>query len=62
MTKHVADHEHASDGGRLQNFTQQERESSTHPAVDTLRSRPRDRDEASRRTAEFARIQRGETA
>ena len=60
MTKHLADHRPASDGGRLQHFLRVERSlSSTAPR--TLHQRPRDSDDTTR-LQHFLRIERGEQA
>ncbi|MFV0384314.1 hypothetical protein [Paracoccus sp. (in: a-proteobacteria)] len=61
MTKHVSDQPRSHSEARLREFTRQERESGVHPAIDTLRSRPKDRSADGRKTAEFARIERGKT-
>ena len=61
MTRHIADHTRESSVSRTRNYTRQDRESGTHPAIDALRMRPRARDESgNRRVAEFARIERGQ--
>ena len=63
MTRHIADHMRESGSSRTRNFTRQERESGTHPAIAALRMRPRSRDESGhRRAAEFARFERGRQA
>ena len=63
MTRHLADHTRDSGTSRTRNFTRQDRESATHPAIEALRMRPRGRDESgNRRAAEFARIERGHQA
>ncbi|KGJ08163.1 hypothetical protein EQ718_04600 [Paracoccus versutus] len=61
MTRHIADRSHENSSGRTQYYTRQERESGLHPAIAALRMRPRVRssEEANRRAAEFARIERG---
>lgn len=43
----------------MREFLRQERESSTHPAVTTLRTRPQERDKDSHKAAHFLRIERG---
>lgn len=47
---------------RLREYTRQEREAGTHPSIDTLRHRAKDRTDESRKLAEFTRIERGQTA
>ncbi|HWL57818.1 MAG TPA: hypothetical protein VNQ78_14235 [Paracoccus sp. (in: a-proteobacteria)] len=60
MTRHIADKQHETGAGRVQNFTRQERESGTHPAVVSLLARPRKvDDQGGRRISEFVRIERG---
>lgn len=59
MTKHISDQPREHGGARTREFIKQERESGTHPAVDALRSRPKDRDGENRRAEEFTRIERG---
>ncbi|MFV0409796.1 MAG: hypothetical protein ACK5LJ_08925 [Paracoccus sp. (in: a-proteobacteria)] len=62
MTKTLTDHEHLTGNGRLRAYTEQERQSGTHPAVAALHRRPHERDSGeSRKAAEYARIERGET-
>lgn len=61
MTKHLSDQPRSQDGARLREYTRQERESGTHPAIETLRSRPKTRGDDNRKTSEFVRIERGET-
>ncbi|MDP5307078.1 hypothetical protein [Paracoccus spongiarum] len=58
MTKHISDQPRTQHGTRLREFTRQERESGTHPAVEALRSRPQKRGEENRKAAEFLRIER----
>lgn len=60
MTKHISDQPRTQHGARLREFTRQERESGTHPAVAILRARPKSRGEDNRKTAEFLRIERGQ--
>lgn len=62
MSKHISDQPREQGNARLREFTRQEREAGTHPAIATLRSRPKDRDGDGRKTAEYARIERGHTA
>ncbi len=62
MTKHITDHAHRPGETRLREYTEQERHSGVHPAVEALRTRPQTRSEASRKTAEFVRIDRGHRA
>lgn len=59
MTKHLSDQPRHQGNGRLREYTRQERESGTHPAVMALRQRPKDRDGDGRKTSEYARIDRG---
>ncbi|TRW99327.1 hypothetical protein FNJ84_01245 [Paracoccus sp. M683] len=61
MTKHVGDQPRDHGTARLREYTRQERESGTHPAVAALHSRPKDRSGDGRKTAEYARIERGHT-
>lgn len=62
MTKTLTDHEHLTGNGRLCAYTEQERQSGTHPAVTALHRRPHGRDDGEgRKTAEYARIERGQT-
>ena len=62
MTKHLSDQPRSQTGARMREFARQDRESGTHPAVEALRTRPRDRDDENRTTQEFVRIDRGHTA
>ncbi|MFV0302223.1 MAG: hypothetical protein ACK5IP_15360 [Paracoccus sp. (in: a-proteobacteria)] len=62
MSKHVSDQPRKQGAARLREYTRQERESGTHPAVTALHSRPKDRSGEGRKTAEYARIERGHTA
>ncbi len=58
MTKHLADHRQASDGGRVKHFTRIE--SKREETVWNLaRQQPRDRSKVNTRLAEYARIERG---
>ncbi|MFC3168130.1 MULTISPECIES: hypothetical protein [Paracoccus] len=59
MTKTLTDTPQDSGATRLREYTRQERESGTHPAVEVLRSRPQTRSEENRRTVEYLRIERG---
>lgn len=59
MTKHISDQPRSHRGLRLREYTRQERESGIHPAIAALRSRPQKRDSASRKIAEYMRIERG---
>lgn len=61
MTRHISDQPREPGQNRLREFIRQERESGTHPAIRSLRSRPRDHDAEGRKTAEFLRIARGRT-
>ena len=58
MTKPISDTPKSNGTNRLREFTRQERESGTHPAIDKLRSRPQMRGEENRKAAEFFRIER----
>ncbi len=60
MTKHITDHAHRAGETRLREYTQQERHSGVHPAIETLRTRPQTRGETNRKAAEFVRIDRGQ--
>ncbi|WP_054005884.1 hypothetical protein [Cypionkella psychrotolerans] len=61
MTKHLADHRTASEGGRLQNFLRLERsQSPTAPRI--LHQRPQSRSDDNPRLQHFLRIERGEQA
>lgn len=57
MTKHIADHRTASDGGRLQNFLRLERTQSAAPR--SLHQRPQSAADT-QRLQQFLRIERGE--
>ena len=61
MSRHIADRSRAIGASRILNYTRQDRETGMHPAIAALRMRPRVRssEEANRRAAEFARIERG---
>lgn len=64
MSRHLADHNAPSDGGRVRHFVDVERkqgDEGTHPASKALRRRPQARNTV-RRTEEFLRIDRGRTA
>lgn len=61
MTKHLSDQPRSQTGARMREFARQDRESGTHPAIEALRSRPRDRDAENHTAQEFARIERGRT-
>ena len=58
MSKHISDQPRMQGGARLREFTRQEREASTHPAINTLRARPQMRGDDNRKIAEFTRIER----
>lgn len=58
MTKHVSDQPRSQHGTRLREFTRQERESGTHPAIEALRTRPQMRGDENRKAAQFIRIER----
>ena len=59
MTKHISDQPRRHTGSRLREYTRQERESGTHPAIAFLRARPKTRNQENRKIAEYARIERG---
>jgi hypothetical protein len=62
MSKHVADHRAASDGGRVKHFVTLEKQNGaegSHPATIELTTRPVERSDA-KRMQEFLRIERGE--
>jgi len=64
MSKHLADHRTASDGGRARNFVTLEKQRGAegrHPATVALITRPVERSDT-RRVQEFLRIERGDTA
>jgi hypothetical protein len=64
MSKHLADHRTASDGGRVKHFLNLEKqngEEGSHPATRQVASRPVERSDA-RRMEEFLRIERGNVA
>lgn len=46
----------------LREFTRQEREAGTHPAITELHARPKTRTAENRKMAEFLRIERGREA
>ncbi len=58
MTKHLADHRTASEGGRLQNFLRLERSQSAE-APRTLHQRPQTHSDDSLRLQHYLRIERG---
>lgn len=60
MTKPIIDTAKEKGASRLREFTRQEREAGTHPAVRALLSRPQMRGEENRRAMEYARIERGQ--
>ena len=60
MSKHVSDQPRTQGGARLREYTRQEREAGTHPAVETLRTRAQMRGEDNRKTTEYVRIERGQ--
>ena len=47
---------------RMREFARHEREEGTHPAIKTLRNRPRAEGDSGRQTEEFVRIERGRQA
>lgn len=61
MTKHLADHREASDGGRVKHFL---RLAHSHTDATWARvwQRPLERTEENRRLVEYLRIERGRTA
>lgn len=60
MSRHITDQDRDRSGNaRLRAFTQHDREGGTHPAIEALRRRPREReDDNGRKVAEFARAAR----
>lgn len=58
MSKHLADHRTASEGGRLKHFLRLARDRSD-AAWRAVRQRPRDLGEGNRRVLEYVRIERG---
>ena len=60
MTKPISDTPKSNGTNRLREFTRQEREEGTHPAIQALRSRPQMRGEENRKIVEYARIDRGQ--
>ncbi|MGV8985799.1 MAG: hypothetical protein ACOH2H_05880 [Cypionkella sp.] len=58
MTKHLADHQTPSTGGRLKHFLRIARDRS-EVAWHVVWQRPRARKDAARKTVEYARIERG---
>ncbi|MBA4490895.1 hypothetical protein [Paracoccus sp. S1E-3] len=60
MTKTLTDHEHSTGSGRVRAYLAHDRESGVHPAIQALHRRPHSRDgDPGRKTAEYARIERG---
>jgi hypothetical protein len=59
MSRHISDQPRNQGSTRMREFIRQERETGTHPAVTTLRTRPQERDKDSRKAAQFLRIERG---
>jgi len=59
MTKHLADHRPASEGGRLHHFLRLER-SQPATAPRTLHQRPQSRSDDNARLQHYLRIERGE--
>ena len=59
MTKPISDKPEDRGTSRLREFTRQEREAGTHPAIEVLRTRPQTRSEENRRAMEYTRIERG---
>lgn len=62
MSRHISDQPREHGTARMREYTRQEREAVPHPTVMALYSRPRDRDGENRKTAEYARIERGQSA
>ncbi|WBU56453.1 hypothetical protein [Paracoccus sediminicola] len=63
MTKSLTDRERSTGNGRLRSYVTQERESGIHPAITKLHRRPHGRESyESRKTSEYARIERGHEA
>lgn len=60
MTKQISEKPKGEGAPRLREFTRQEREAGTHPAIEALRSRPQMRGEENRRFLEYTRIDRGQ--
>ncbi|MCV2867334.1 hypothetical protein OEW28_01665 [Defluviimonas sp. WL0002] len=60
MSRHLADHREASEGGRLKNYVEVERThgEGRHPASKAVHERPATRDDA-KKLREFLRIERG---
>ena len=58
MTKHLADHQRVSDGGRMKHFLRIARDRS-EAAWEQVRQRPLLRGDDSRRLVEYVRIERG---
>ncbi len=61
MTKHLADHRPASNGGRLQHFLRLER-ATPATAPRSLHQRPQSRSADNPRLQHYLRIERGEQA
>ncbi|WBU52714.1 hypothetical protein [Paracoccus sp. SCSIO 75233] len=60
MTKTLTDHERSTGNGRVRSYVTQERKSGIHPSIAALHRRPHGRDgDDSRKTSEYARIERG---
>lgn len=59
MTKHISDQPRTTGEARLREYTRQEREAGTHPAITALRTRPQTRGDDNRKTVEFLRIDHG---
>ena len=57
MSKHLADHRKASEGGRVKHFLRLARDRSD-AAWRAVWQRPRERDEGNRRVLEYVRIER----
>ncbi|MFI0395727.1 hypothetical protein [Paracoccus jiaweipingae] len=62
MAKEPLDHAHETGDGRVRNYTEQDRQDGTHPAVDELTKRPHERGEGNRKMQEYLRIDRGDKA
>ncbi|WP_282602390.1 hypothetical protein [Paracoccus sp. PARArs4] len=62
MTKHIADQPRLRGQSRMQHFLRQDRDAMPHESSLSLQSRPQGRDGQLRKSAEFARIERGRLA
>lgn len=59
MTKPNTDLSQRAQSSRLREFVRHERESGLHPAIEALRSRPKQRSLQNRKAVEYTRIERG---